>query len=91
MRQTTLRERGVGVPEAVQVVGFDDQPLMDFIGLSTVRQPIAKLGRWAANAIGKRLSQPTAPVRNMRLQVELVPRQTTHQTGVDRHSTGAGA
>ncbi|MDA3961547.1 MAG: substrate-binding domain-containing protein, partial [Planctomycetota bacterium] len=72
-----LGELKIEVPNQVQVVGFDDQPLMDFVGLTTVHQPIAKLGRWAANAITRRLSKPRATPRSTVLPVELVARRTT--------------
>lgn len=72
-----LREAGIRVPEQVQVIGFDDQPLMDFVGLSTVSQPIAKMGRWAATAVTKRLDRRGPTPRSTTLQVELKARTTT--------------
>ena len=45
-----LRKRGLRVPEDVAVMGFDDAPGAKYAGLSTVRVPMAELGRRAARA-----------------------------------------
>ncbi|WP_298806765.1 LacI family DNA-binding transcriptional regulator [uncultured Pseudokineococcus sp.] len=45
-----LRERGIGVPDDVAVVGYDDIPLASAVGpaLTTVHQPLEELGRESA-------------------------------------------
>ena len=72
-----LRARGRRVPEDVQVIGFDDQPLMDFLGLTTVRQPMAAFGEWAARSIAHMISDPTTAIDNVQLGLSLIPRSTT--------------
>ncbi|MBA3938802.1 MAG: substrate-binding domain-containing protein, partial [Planctomycetes bacterium] len=76
-----LRARGRQVPRDVQVIGFDDHPLMDIIGLSTIRQPMGEFGAWAAQSIATLLHRPTAgkapSVAALELPVVLVPRATT--------------
>jgi DNA-binding LacI/PurR family transcriptional regulator len=72
-----LRARGRRVPEDVQVIGFDDQPLMDFLGLTTVRQPMAAFGEWAARSIAHMISDPTTVVDNVQLGLSLISRSTT--------------
>ena len=46
-----LRRAGIGVPEDVSVVGFDDIDLAEWTDppLTTIRQPIDELGRWAVD------------------------------------------
>jgi len=46
-----LKRRGKQVPAQVQVIGFDDQPLMDALGLTTIHQPMQQFGAWAAESI----------------------------------------
>jgi len=72
-----LRSRGRRVPEDVQVTGFDDQPLMDVIGLSTVRQPMLALGEWAARAIQSLIESPRTPVPSAELSLSFIARSTT--------------
>jgi LacI family transcriptional regulator len=48
-----LAERGVKVPEDVQVVGYGDLDIASFVGttLTTVRQPVEDLGRAAVEML----------------------------------------
>jgi LacI family transcriptional regulator len=48
-----LAERGVKVPEDVQVVGYGDLDIASFVGttLTTVRQPVEELGRAAVELL----------------------------------------
>ncbi|MBA2481437.1 MAG: LacI family DNA-binding transcriptional regulator [Planctomycetes bacterium] len=72
-----LRARGRRIPEDVQVIGFDDQPLMDVLGLTTVRQPMLAFGEWAARAIQALITDPRSPVASVQLSLSLIPRTTT--------------
>ena len=76
-----LRRAGIGVPKEVSVVGFDDIDLAAWTDppLTTIRQPIDELGRWAvehlADLIGGRgTRRPSVPVL---LEPELVVRGST--------------
>ena len=83
-----LRARGRRVPDEVQVTGFDDQPLMDVIGMSTVRQPMLAFGEWAARAIQSLIHSPRAPVASTRLSLSFIARATTR---AHQHPQAAGA
>lgn len=72
-----LRAAGRAVPAAVQVIGFDDQPLMDVIGLSTIRQPMAEMGAWAAKTAARLVADPAAVVPARSFPLVLVERSTT--------------
>lgn len=72
-----VRARRRRVPEDVQVVGFDDQPLMDVFGLTTVHQPLADFGAWALGAITRLAGDPSAAVASARLPLTIVERATT--------------
>ncbi len=45
------REKGIRIPEDVALVGFDDIDLVDFIGLSTMRQSMTEMGAVAAQKL----------------------------------------
>ena len=68
-----LRARGVDVPGAVSVCGFDDIPAAAPRGLTTVRQPITERGR----EIGRMLLDPAEPPRQVLMHVELVVRTSS--------------
>jgi DNA-binding LacI/PurR family transcriptional regulator len=69
------RELGIGVPDELSVVGFDDIPDAAFAvpPLTTVRQPLMEKGTAAAQLILERPQEP----REVLLPVELVVRAST--------------
>lgn len=73
---------GLSVPHDVSVIGFDDIPSAEFHNppLTTVRQPLEKMGEMAAVALLSRIAQnPKKPPRVIYVDPELVVRQTTAQ------------
>ncbi len=72
-----LRSRGARVPRDIQVIGFDDQPLMDALGLTTIRQPMAAFGEWAARTIAHLVQDPGTAVASVQLGLNLIARATT--------------
>ncbi len=82
-----LRDHGVRCPEDVLVTGYDDDvPMAEVLGLTTVRTPLAELGREAV-----RLLTNESPVpRHVRLRPTLVVRESTRRTGVGQSQTVEG-
>ncbi|MDR6640158.1 LacI family DNA-binding transcriptional regulator [Paenarthrobacter nitroguajacolicus] len=76
---TTLREHGLSVPKHVSVVGIDDHPMSGFLGLSTVAQPVADQGAFAASLLCERLLNTETPHQpaNHLLDTKLIERKTT--------------
>lgn len=73
-----LERQGKDVPGQIQVVGFDDQPMMDVLGLTTIHQPMDGFGSWAAEAILQLIADPHAGVPDtVVLPLSLVERRTT--------------
>jgi DNA-binding LacI/PurR family transcriptional regulator len=72
-----LKTIGRKVPSEIQVIGFDDQPMMDVLGLTTVRQPMQEFGTWAARTLLAQISDREAAAESTVLPLELVRRQTT--------------
>ena len=70
------RERGLRVPGDLAVVGFDDVEFADYIGLTTVRQPLEESGRVAVDLLLARLADHSRPVQHVSLPLTLVQRET---------------
>lgn len=72
-----FRSLGIAVPDDISLVGFDDMPLADLIDppLTTIRQPVAEMGRVALARLLDLLSGASVPDLT-RLPVELVERRS---------------
>jgi LacI family repressor for deo operon, udp, cdd, tsx, nupC, and nupG len=73
-------DSGLSVPNDVSVAGFDDIGFLELFipGLTTMRQPLAELGRLAATDLLKRMEHRGAPLppTRVRLECELVIRDS---------------
>jgi DNA-binding LacI/PurR family transcriptional regulator len=89
-----LREAGRRVPEDVSVVGFDDIQSAAFQnpGLTTVRQPLRRMGVIAAETLLRRIAAPAkSPYpKSITIEPELIVRESTARNSLlappDRHS-----
>ncbi|MCA4134151.1 LacI family DNA-binding transcriptional regulator [Arthrobacter sp. M4] len=83
-----LREHGLSSPKDVSLIGIDDHPMSWFMGLSTVAQPVADQGAFAANLLVERLQNPEAshePTHHL-LNTKLIERKTTRRKrGTEKH------
>ena len=68
---------GVAIPDRLSVVGFDDIESAAFLGLSTVRQPLARSGAEAAQRLCALLRGERLRARRVELPLELVARAST--------------
>jgi LacI family transcriptional regulator len=75
----TARSLGIAVPEQLSVVGYDDVPDASRLtpALTTVRQPLHRVGRAAARTLMALIDRGGAQERHVRLRTELVLRGTT--------------
>ncbi len=71
------RERHLSVPHDLAIVGFDDIDVADYIGLTTVRQPLEESGRVAVDLLLSRLADPSRPAQDVWLPLNLIRRATT--------------
>ena len=71
-------ELGLRVPEDVAVTGWDDVMAARHSrpGLTTVRQPVRRLGAWAARRLHARIDGDTSPAEHVVLPTELVLRRS---------------
>lgn len=76
---SALRQARIHVPEDVAVMGFDDMQWSGWplLNLTTVRQPLGRLGRDAVDLLMRRLNTPNAEISNIILPVSLVERGST--------------
>jgi DNA-binding LacI/PurR family transcriptional regulator len=74
-----FQEAGCRVPEDISVVGFDDISLASFSipSLTTVRQPLIKMGRIAAQTIVDRIEERANFIPEIAVEPELIVRGTT--------------
>lgn len=80
------RELGLRVPVDLSVVGFDDIAVAEFVGLTTVRQPIAESGRRAAHLLLSAMAGTSPDRSRVELPLQLIERQSTGAAG---NSAGA--
>jgi LacI family transcriptional regulator len=85
-----LRENGLRVPEDVALAGFDDIPAAAAADppLTTVRQPIRRLGEVATQTLLQMIDDPDGPPRRVILPTELVVRASCGSVGKSA-ATGA--
>jgi DNA-binding LacI/PurR family transcriptional regulator len=71
------RKLGIDVPGELSVIGYDDVEAADFVGLTTIHQPLAETGARAVDRmIGLISGAARVPLREV-LPVSLVERRTT--------------
>ena len=70
---------GIRVPEHLSIVGFDDIPLAEFTmpSLTTVHQPLSKLGELAVEQLLRLIAQPEQPPGVTTIEPSLVVRAST--------------
>ena len=82
-----LREAGLRVPDDMALVGFDDIKLSEYVGLSTLRQPMYEMGKVAVEKLLQRIEQPDRPVSHTVFAPALVERESS--TRVAKNSSSS--
>ena len=74
-----LKQRGLGCPADISLVGHNDMPLMDVVSppLTTVRIKHREMGRIAARMLVDTIKSGSAEIRHVVLRPELVERSST--------------
>ncbi len=70
------QERGIPVPEKLAVIGFDDVEVAEYIGLTTVRQPLEESGRVAVELLLARMAEHSRPIQRVNLPLQIIRRLT---------------
>ena len=76
-------ESGIRVPENLSIVGYDDDPTAEAIGLTTIRNPLEETGAMAVRVL-QRLMRG-GPVEDVRLPVTLIERGTAGPVSASGH------
>lgn len=74
------KKHGLKIPEDIAIIGFDDQPLAEMLEpqLTTIRQPVEKMGEISTNIIIEMLdNSEEEDILNYELPIELIVRETT--------------
>src|SRR5690606_34990441 len=73
-----IHARGLRFPHDVSVIGFDDIPEAAAArpALTTVRQPLAEMGRTAVGMLLEYIAEPQRPTRRITLDTELIIRES---------------
>ena len=79
-----VRSRGMRVPGDISVVGFDDIPQASMVhpALTTVNQPLEKMGRVATQKLLDLLQKPDTEAERIELPTELIIRESCSHMGV---------
>src|SRR5437016_4260621 len=74
-----LRDAGMQVPQDVAVVGFDDIPIAAYNtpSLTTIRQPLRRMGEIAARTLLDRIRKGTDSPAEVAVEPELIVREAT--------------
>jgi LacI family transcriptional regulator len=67
------------VPDDISVLGFDDieQAAFNVPRLTTIRQPLMRMGELAASGLIKRIEQPEMETEDVIVEPKLVVREST--------------
>jgi LacI family transcriptional regulator len=71
-----VRESGLRIPDDIAIVGFDDIELAEYVGLTTIRQPMFQMGKQAVERLMALIDDPQSPRRHLNIQTELVVRES---------------
>ncbi len=74
-----IQEEGLRIPHDISVVGFDDIPWAAFNtpSLTTVRQPLDRMGQMAAETLIRMIEQPSENSDEIAIEPTLVVREST--------------
>jgi LacI family transcriptional regulator len=73
------RQRGLRIPQDLSIIGFDDLRVARWASppLTTVRQPLAEMGRTAAQMLGDLINGVPPRTSRIELSTELIVREST--------------
>ncbi len=79
-----IREHNLNIPEDMAMVGFDDIEMAQFIGLTTMRQPMFQMGKLAVERLVERISGGPSNRFHKTFHTELIIRESCGALKNDR-------
>jgi LacI family transcriptional regulator len=79
-----IRESDLHIPEDMAMVGFDDIEMAQYIGLTTMRQPMFQMGRLAVERLVERISGGQSNSFHKTFHTELIIRESCGALKNDR-------
>lgn len=73
----TARTMGLSVPGDLSIIGYDGIELSEWLQLTTMQQPMYQMGELGLNLLIEQIENPQKPPELIRLNTELVIRNTT--------------
>lgn len=70
-------DAAMNIPEDMQIIGFDNNEIAQYIGLSTVSFPMQKIGEEATRLVAQRINDKDTESVIIHMETSLVPRKTT--------------
>jgi LacI family transcriptional regulator len=64
----------------IPIIGYDDITISDYIGLSTIRQPMYEMGSYATRKLVKRIQNPKMKPKQKIFEPKLILRSSTEAT-----------
>ena len=73
-----LADQGLTVPSDMSIIGFDDDPIAEWVSpsLTTIRQDFTSMGHAAMMLLEQRIANANTPTRHIRIPVTLVERES---------------
>ena len=78
-----LNDHHKQVPEDIQVIGFDNTDLAQYIGLSTVHVPLRQIGEEAGRLVTERIQNKDAKSISVTLNTQLIARKPRSTRGIN--------
>ncbi len=72
-----INQRQLRIPQDIQVIGFDNNEIGQYIGLSTVGFPMMQIGEEAARLVVERIRNSDTKPITLTMGTELIARKTT--------------
>lgn len=77
-----IADAGLKCPDDISVIGFDNHNFAEYLGLTTVAQPVHLQGEMAVLLLLERLNNPDTPVKQLLIPTNLIVRNSTKALGV---------